>query len=73
VDLADVAEHVVAQLPAAEVTVPVDAEVAPTLGSTVLLERMAQNLVENGLRYNLPEGGFVGVEVATSGTGTALR
>jgi len=70
VDLADVAEHVVAQLPAAEASVHVDAEVAPTLGSTVLLERMAQNLVENGLRYNLPEGGFVRVEVATSGTGT---
>ena len=69
VDLVDVAEHVVAQLPAGEVTVHVDAE-APTLGSTILLERMAYNLIENALRYNLPEGGFVRVEAAAGNAGT---
>jgi signal transduction histidine kinase len=69
-DLADVAEQVVAQLPAGEVTVHIGAEEVPTLGSPVLLERMAQNLVENALRYNLREGGFVRVEVAVGGAGT---
>ena len=70
VDLADVAEHVVAQLPPTEATVHVDASVAPTLGSTVLLERMVQNLVENALLHNLPIGGFVRVEAAAGNAGT---
>jgi signal transduction histidine kinase len=70
VDLADVAEHVATQLPAGEVTVHVDADEAPTLGSPVLLERMAQNLVDNALSYNLPAGGFVRVETAAGGTDT---
>jgi signal transduction histidine kinase len=70
VDLADVAEHVVAQLPAGEIAVHIGAEEAPTLGSPVLLERMAQNLVENALHYNLHEGGFVRVEAAVGSAGT---
>jgi hypothetical protein len=28
----------------------------PTLGNAVLLERLVQNLVENGVRHNVPDG-----------------
>jgi signal transduction histidine kinase len=70
VDLADVAEHVSgdADRKLAE---------APVLGDPVLLERMVQNLVENGRRHNVPGGwvcvvtgqhaGHVFVEVSNSG------
>ncbi|MEV6495289.1 ATP-binding protein [Actinoplanes sp. NPDC051633] len=51
VDLADVAEHVACEE---------DRKLseAPVLGDPILLERMVQNLVENGRRHNLP-GGWV--------------
>ena len=52
VDLADVVTHVAAQHP----IVAVSAGEAPTLGNAVLLERLVQNLVENGVRYNVPAG-----------------
>ncbi|MGI5147602.1 sensor histidine kinase [Plantactinospora sp. CA-294935] len=66
VDLADVLEHVVAQVPPGPVTVRAEAAEAPTTGSSVLLERLVQNLVENGVRHNVPEDGWVR---AGSGTG----
>src|SRR5581483_4691206 len=53
VDLADVVEHVLAQCPQATVTVQVGAGEAPTSGNPVLLERLVQNLVDNGLRHNV--------------------
>jgi signal transduction histidine kinase len=59
VDIADVVDHV------AGPSVVVKAEEAPVLGNPVLLERLVQNLVENGLRYNLPEGGWVRVDTGT--------
>jgi signal transduction histidine kinase len=65
VDLADVAEHVVAQTPAPGVTVTAECEEAPTRGESVLLERLVQNLVENAVRYNLPEDGQVTVTTRT--------
>ncbi|WP_410581951.1 sensor histidine kinase [Amycolatopsis sp. lyj-108] len=52
VDLADVVSHVAAQHPA----VTASADEAPTMGNAVLLERLVQNLVENGVRYNVPDG-----------------
>ncbi|MFC0114654.1 sensor histidine kinase [Kibdelosporangium aridum] len=52
VDMADIVEHVASQHPA----VRVSAQEAPTTGNSVLLERIVQNLVENGLRYNVPDG-----------------
>nr|WP_233598674.1 HAMP domain-containing sensor histidine kinase [Amycolatopsis sp. WAC 01375] len=52
VDLADVVTHVAAQHP----TVATSAGEAPTMGNAVLLERLVQNLVENGVRYNVPDG-----------------
>jgi signal transduction histidine kinase len=60
VNLADVVNHVAAQLaPEAGVSGidlirgPGD---APTRGDAVLLERLVHNLVENGIRHNLVEG-----------------
>jgi signal transduction histidine kinase len=60
VDLADVVEHVVDQLPddnPVDVTTTLDE--APTSGNPVLLERLVQNLVENGVRHNVRSGGWV--------------
>ncbi|MDX2971304.1 sensor histidine kinase [Kribbella solani] len=61
VDLADIVDHVAGQLPAGEVTVKVDANEAPVSGNPVLLERLVQNLVENAVRYNIADGGWVRV------------
>ncbi|MDQ7906225.1 HAMP domain-containing sensor histidine kinase [Phytohabitans sp. ZYX-F-186] len=56
VDLADVVAHTVTHLaPEAEkagVSVGGEPAPAPTLGDPVLLERLVQNLVENGIRHN---------------------
>jgi signal transduction histidine kinase len=66
VDLRDVLAHVLDQPPARTVTV---AErrlaTAPVLGDPVLLERLAQNLVDNAVRHNRPDGWL------SVGTGTA--
>jgi signal transduction histidine kinase len=70
VDLADIVEHVVAVLPPGPVTVDVAADEAPTSGNSVLLERLVQNLVENGVRHNVPDG-WVRVASSTVG-GSAL-
>ncbi|TVT56823.1 HAMP domain-containing protein [Amycolatopsis rhizosphaerae] len=69
VDLADVVEHVADQTPTGEVSLRVEAAEAPTTGDPVLLERLAQNLVENGVRHNLAERGWVRV---TSGVRDGL-
>jgi signal transduction histidine kinase len=65
VDLADVVSHVLAQAAAeaatAQVRLDERAYTALTNGDPVLLERLVQNLVENGIRHNRPEGGFVRV------------
>jgi len=64
IDLADVVSHVVAQAAeearAAQVTLTEIADEAVTSGDPVLLERLAQNLVENAIRHNQP-GGFARV------------
>jgi signal transduction histidine kinase len=69
VDLADIVEHVSSQLPAGDVQLRVEADEAPTTGDPVLLERVVQNLVENGVRHNVGVGGWVQV---TSGTRDGL-
>jgi signal transduction histidine kinase len=71
VDLADVAEHVASQLPPGKVTVRTETAEAPTIGNPVLLERLVQNLVENGVKHNLDSGGWVGVRTSTAPDGTA--
>ncbi|MGW5672970.1 sensor histidine kinase, partial [Micromonospora sp. NPDC003776] len=63
VDLAEIAGHVLDQAGAPELTVRRHLAPAPTAGDPVLLERLAQNLVENAVRHNLPAGGEV--EVST--------
>ncbi len=63
-DLADVVEHVLDQAAGsakeASVTIQRLLDPAPTIGDPVLLERIAQNLVENAIRHNV-EGGEVWV------------
>jgi signal transduction histidine kinase len=56
VDLADIAGYVLDQVPAEGLTVHRDLHPAPTEGDPVLLERLAQNLVENAVRHNEPSG-----------------
>ncbi|MFF5204888.1 sensor histidine kinase [Streptosporangium sp. NPDC000396] len=63
VDVNDVAKTAVEQLtPMAErhgVTIVTDLAGAPAQGDPVLLERSVSNLVENAIKYNLPESGKV--------------
>jgi len=54
VDLADIAAHV------SGAGIQMELYEATTIGDPVLLERLVQNLVENGVRHNLP-GGWVRV------------
>jgi signal transduction histidine kinase len=70
VDVADIAEHVVAQVEAGTVTVRGQTEEAPTTGNPVLLERLVQNLVENGVRHNVAEDGWVRVSTGTRPDGS---
>ncbi|MGW9213012.1 sensor histidine kinase [Embleya sp. NPDC055664] len=79
VDLADIVEHVASQVSSeGSVKVEAAAEEAATTGNPVLLERLVQNLVENGIRYNVSDGwvrlsshtasdGWAVVEVANTG------
>jgi signal transduction histidine kinase len=63
VDLADVARHVIAESAAVAQKVGVELRTdigpAPVAGDAVLLERLIQNLVDNGIRYNIGEDGWV--------------
>ncbi|MGH3738524.1 MAG: sensor histidine kinase [Micromonosporaceae bacterium] len=65
VDLADIVDHVAAQQPEGPVAVHTAARPAPTLGNSVLLERLVQNLVENAVRYNVAGDGWVRVSTDT--------
>ena len=56
VDLADIVEHVVEHVPPDKVTIRTEPGEAPTEGNPVLLERLVQNLVQNALTYNVPDG-----------------
>jgi len=69
VDLADIVEHVASQTPST--MVQISPGEAPTAGNPVLLERLVQNLVENGLRHNVTEGGWVRVTTGTLPDGSA--
>jgi signal transduction histidine kinase len=62
VDLADIVDHVAVSDTVKVVTEPDEATVA---GNPVLLERLVQNLVENGVRHNIPENGWVRVRTGT--------
>jgi signal transduction histidine kinase len=69
VDLADIVEHTVSQAEAdaekAGITLGGEPAEAVTLGDPVLLERLVQNLVENGIRHNAGTDGWVRVACRT--------
>ncbi|GAB3211900.1 sensor histidine kinase [Marinactinospora thermotolerans] len=60
VDLGEVSRTVLSQLSgeieASGLTLRSDLRGAPVIGDPVLLERLVANLVENALRYNVPDG-----------------
>ncbi len=62
VDLADIVDHVAVSDTVKVVAEPFEAAV---LGDPVLLERLVQNLVENGVRHNVPVNGWVRVTTLT--------
>jgi signal transduction histidine kinase len=62
VDLADIVDHVAVSDTVKVIAEPEEATVA---GNPVLLERLVQNLVENGIRHNVPENGWVRVRTGT--------
>lgn len=64
VDIGDVVAHVAEAQQDGSVTVDAAPGEAPTSGNAVLLERLVQNLVENGVRHNVP-GGWVRVASTT--------
>ncbi|MQY05575.1 sensor histidine kinase [Actinomadura macrotermitis] len=76
VDLADMVRHVTAQTALeadkAGVTVHEDAGEAPSEGNALLLERLVQNLVENGIRHNTGPGGWVRVTSSARDDGRAV-
>jgi signal transduction histidine kinase len=69
VDLADLARHVIteSQDDASVAGVEVRADLRPAMvtGDPVLLERLAQNLLDNAIRYNLPEHGEITITTGT--------
>ncbi|MEV6325175.1 HAMP domain-containing sensor histidine kinase [Nocardia sp. NPDC051787] len=61
-DLADIAADAVAtHADRVGVRITADLEPAPVVGDRLLLERLAHNLLDNAVRYNLPEHGWVTV------------
>ncbi len=63
---ADCITDLCARVHGGEVTVTAELAPAPTRGQASLLERMVANLIDNGLRYNPPDGDLV-VRTATDG------
>jgi signal transduction histidine kinase len=72
VDLAEVAEEAVRRVGARSVALRLDLEPAVVRGEPRLLERLAENLVENGVSYNAP-GGFVSVHTGVHEGAALLR
>jgi signal transduction histidine kinase len=68
-DLADIARHLTSESDGAARTAGVDIRTdlrpAPVIGDPVLLERLTQNLLDNAIRYNLPEHGQITVITGT--------
>jgi signal transduction histidine kinase len=68
VDLADIVDHVAVS---DTVDITTETQEATVIGDPVLLERLVQNLVENGVRHNLPEGGWMRIRTGTTPDGRA--
>ncbi|HWK29171.1 MAG TPA: HAMP domain-containing sensor histidine kinase [Solirubrobacter sp.] len=71
VDLAAAVRTAAHRVRAGGVHVRLDLESAGVAGERRLLERLAGNLIENGVRYNAP-GGFVAVSTSRSADGAVL-
>jgi signal transduction histidine kinase len=71
VDLAAAAGAAARRVRAGGVRVRLELEPAGVSGERQLLERLAGNLIENGVRYNAP-GGFVAVRTSSSDAGAVL-
>jgi signal transduction histidine kinase len=71
VDLAAATREAARRVRAGGVRVRLDLGPAAVTGERRLLERLAGNLIENGVRYNAP-GGFVSVRTAATGDGAVL-
>ena len=85
VDLGEVAGHAIADLqPLADrvgIALETDFRYGIVMGDAFLLERLVQNLIENGIQYNAPEDGWVRartrtdagtVELVVENTGPAI-
>ncbi|WP_040865229.1 sensor histidine kinase [Nocardia exalbida] len=73
IDVADIAADAVATCaarPGAEISA--DLESATVLGDPLLLERLVLNLLDNALRYNLPEHGWVAIRSRAIGDRAVL-
>jgi signal transduction histidine kinase len=66
VDLAEIARHVAEQRRPGTVEVVTALDPAPTSGDPVLLERVTQNLIQNGIDYNTADG-WVSIRTRTRG------
>lgn len=78
VDLAELTDHVLCGLAGAARQAGVEIrhgelDPAPTLGDPYLLERLAQNLVENAVRHNRPDGGWLRARTWTAGDRVRLE
>jgi signal transduction histidine kinase len=71
-DLARVAAAAARGVPPGAVGVRLDLAAAPVRGERRLLERLAANLIENGVRYNAP-GGHVAVQTRAEDGRVVLR
>ncbi|MET7327949.1 ATP-binding protein [Nonomuraea sp. NPDC005650] len=76
-DVQEVARTAVEQVTAfAEehgVTVTAELVSAPTTGDPVLLERSISNLLENAVKYNIPENGKVWIQTGMAGGGLVVQ
>ncbi|MEV6333881.1 ATP-binding protein [Nocardia vinacea] len=76
VDLAEVVRRVVTvagdAADRAGIEIRTDVEAAPVSGDPVLLERLAQNLVDNAIRYNVDENGWISISSASTGGNAQL-
>jgi signal transduction histidine kinase len=72
VDLAGIARTAAGRVRPGGVRVQLELDPVQVRGEQRLLERLAENLVENGVRYNAP-GGFVDVRTSTRDKSAVLR
>jgi signal transduction histidine kinase len=76
VDLSEIARHIIKEAEeaghCAGVTIRSRLHPAPVSGDPVLLERMVHNLVDNAIRYNLPENGWMELATGVSDEGSYI-